>query len=102
MPEFLHGPHAHHPCPPCVIIVRQDAELQLQRHLDEYHRMLPTALSGEQAELLQFLHAIGTQHKRPSLSPRVQPTKLPVKQETMRRLWESRKVSKYVSTYVRT
>ena len=55
-----------------------------------YTSLLHTALEGQQAVLLKFLHVEGTRHRRPALAPRAQPTRLPVKQESMRNIWESR------------
>ena len=62
----------------------------LEHNLSEYSRILPFALEGRHTELLSFLHSEGDRHRRPVSGSRVQPTKLPVKQESMRRLWESR------------
>ena len=62
----------------------------LEYNLLEYERLLPHALEGRHSELLSFLHAEGARHQRPISASRVQPTKLPVKQEAMRRLWETR------------
>ena len=58
-------------------------------NLAQYREPLPHALAGNQAELLAFLHAEGSRHRRSAPAPRSQPARLPVKQTTMRRLCRS-------------
>ena len=68
-------------------------EGSLLRGLAEYRRLLPIALDGgSQAELLLFLHSEGHKHRRATSasSRQQQPSRLAVKQTTLRRLWESR------------
>ena len=62
---------------------------ELRRSLAEYRWLLPLALQGCQTDLLAFRHFNGLRHKRTTVSAQPQPTRLPIKQQTMRRMWES-------------
>lgn len=77
-------------------VARACAELPpapaLAAQLEEYERLLPSALGGDAPALLAHLHAQSARARRPQLvsPPAQRAKKLHVKQEQLRKLWEFR------------
>ena len=59
----------------------------------QYERLRPAAAAGRHADLLSYLHAEAARHARPPPAPRTTHQKLPVRQEVLRGLWESRQLA---------
>ena len=67
-------------------------ESPLQRQSAEYLWLRPLALGGNRNELLAFLHMDSLRHRRATHTAQPQPARLPVKQQTMRSMWESPRI----------